>query len=170
MNTEISLNDLKGDDGAFRYRNLYLNSNIDEAKKIIGYKLKPLHEPNEHTIIFSIDTNFELFNYIGKPTFEFANNRLSIIKFTFNNQDDDIENLYKQLIGELIKLFSEASRSFNTSGENIFGNIQSEGYLWDVNNGNIRTSLQVVKIQGDKIGPSVTLSIGVIPFKEEQPE
>lgn len=168
IDTKIDLAKLQNDDGTFCYKNLNLLSTFEEAEKIIGYKLKLLYTSEDNvTVAYSIDKDFELLNCTSKPSFEFKNDTLSSIKFTFRHQDktNDIEELYTKTVEKLTELYPDVTDIIDPSKQAEIGNLKLkiEGYRWDSNSGKIKTSLQVVKIiQSNNNSASMFLSIDIL--------
>ena len=163
IDTEIDLSSLKNDSGAFCYKNLNLNSSLEDAKKIIGHEMTEAYSSEDNNFIaYTIDMDFELFDCKGIANFEFENDKLTVIKFVFIDENDDVEAMYTKLIERLNELYLDSSDSYDSENETEYGKIKSEGYMWDFDDGNILTSLQVSKMQRDKAKATVTLSVGIL--------
>lgn len=161
IDNQIDLSTLKNNNDAFCYDKLTLNSNLQQVKNILGSNLELKSSvQNKNASIYAVNNDYQLYECKGMLDLHFEDDKLKIIRFTFDFEDDNLDEMYDKLIKELKELYSEENETINNESRTKVGEMKMQGYRWDLE-GDITTSLQTVKIEY-KGKTSVMLTVGVL--------
>lgn len=151
--TVLSLDALKKDD-QYQLENLSWGMTVKEVSKQLPYALKENTDRaiSSGNITFYQSSNvYTLDEMKSYASFEFHDDRLALIQFSFELEEDS-EAWFETQAEALTRLYGAASDTFENSSDTM----RSIGYRWDTEN----TSLQLVLLSGNSIHTTAVLSIG----------
>ena len=158
----IDLSSLKSDE-KFCYKNIDFNINLEDTEEKLGIKCEFVGESEGlGTELYIPEKDFDLYGCSGYMTLEFKNEELKVLRFVFNDPEDDLEDLFDKLIEDLKELYLVETEKITGEGDTRIGSMESLGYRWDLDNGEVKTTLTATMMNGEKIKTTVQLAVGII--------
>ena len=152
----LSLDSLKSDT-IYQFDDIKWGMSVDEVNKNLPTKLEKdtaRDLSSKGYSFYNSKNKYLLDGQSSKASFEFHNDELKSIKFSFHLQDD-YHPWFENQVKKLTEIYGTESRKTENSSDKT--KMQSIVYLWDTDS----TMLQFVLLTGESIKPTATLSIGL---------
>lgn len=149
----VPLDELRTD-GEYRFGGLEWGASFQDVRKVLPYKLleNQMGENEDGFATYNADVSFELGGSHATAVYEFQDDGLTMVKFSFH-LGEDYEEWFEAQVQELTKLYGQETDRM----ENASDRFTSKGCRWDTED----TSLQIILMTGEAIKPSGMISVGV---------
>lgn len=150
----LSLDSLKSDN-IYQFNDIKWGMSVEEVNRKLPNKLQENTArtvSSENIAFYTSKNRYLLDEQSSYASFEFNNDELKIIQFSFHLHDD-----YHQWFENQVKKLTELYGTESEKMENASDKMQSIGYRWDTDT----TTLQLILMTGDSIKPAATLGVGL---------